>query len=1340
MTTSRIRVLFCLSVFLSALTLAKAAGAHAADEAGEDQLLFDGSQKLSGVTIAADPDDAGNDVASWTGATKGHRLALVQKTIDLSAQEALSFRFYSAQADGHGIVIICDSNEPGGEGSYYHVKFVVDWEGWKDVVIPLSAFSSSRTPAGWQKIDKILFANSGYHGTKPNPEANYLIDDVVALAEKPAVEPMAKDQALELSTINGSHTARFEIDPSQEHIYGIRYEIKGESGAEVRLRQYRTYTESDALRHKYEVIGHHWDPVVTDGWETRRHEFLTKKGSAAIELDFNLKGDQPLALRNIEVVKGGFPDDPPLAEAPYLDWIESLQPDMSNAKGSPLLDFAPGGTGLYDSKNYNVYVDATEQAKLEKEVAPYLELSVQELIDLVPTQRPFEFKPHWGADYTWTPDKPEQVFDAKTGELFDWEKQYPIQGYEEVVAPSGNTVRYAYHDTDLSDKKYEGQRIYVERFLNDARTDALFRAGYGMAGLYRKNGDMEYGVRSAAIFWAMWRGTPDWPVHGRPAWNSPKVDRHMVEPDFYEWFSFVIDGDWYVNNTGILGFPARYFDLIRDQQPVWDALATQQAVNVSDPRMEAAEGLLHLAEQIMIRDAYHRTNEFVFFHNLSGSANRSLIQLGRTLGIPDLTHYGLHKVEGAFRTRFMSDGVFPESMWYTGDQFARQSEALNSLQEYTDPAGYECPWDGQRLDVKNPTDSVATYGSVKDAIDRQYYPDGSRHTIHDSWAESANDYKADLEGNARKEVSPYLFRAYGHAILGRGQEPHRIESHLHFSGRYNHGHYDMLNLILWANGDELASDIGYTHISRFGTSTLSHNLVVIDQSVQSGGSGEGDLLMWDARKGSPQVVQAAQGESKVYEQADLYRRSLVMLPFGEDQTAVLDIFEVKGGSRHDWMANGNADYPQQLTSDLKPDETLDNLGLDGEAMKGPGPGGGDSDADEKMAEEKVGSPSYFYGAFRNAKVTRMDMPWSATMSPGKQATDADAWAGGRAKSTDPKPSLRLHWLGPVEGKAILAEGPRNRYFNELKNKPAAREAWADLRMPKIIVSREGDNLDSTFVAAWEPFNQQPFLESAAAVKLSEGEGMGWELGDGKTTYQVLYQPNEDRGTVGTDTLTSDGRFAIRGTTPDGVELNLYGGRVIEDQSLAIRVQAAAQMPVTALSHEGDTFVMTVEAPSGDGSGDVRYDAAEGEYVRFSQAGHNNRWFRIDRIESSQGQLRLTLADDPGFTFDADADVLRETYFPHRVTRGKATVALPAWVNARISQSTDTTELFIRSSGTTELTLKNHGNSGVQIQSPQPDDNGSWESLPATTSGSDLQVVVRFDEVSSQWTQLRIKKN
>ncbi|MGE9290087.1 MAG: heparinase II/III domain-containing protein [Puniceicoccales bacterium] len=1147
-----------------------------------------------------------------------------------------------------------------------------------------------------------------------------------SLVERKAggVDPVCSDPVL-LSPDKPRYSIEFAVDGSEERIYGIEYEFRGEPGGRMKIDLVSTIDESGKVTEHLDVADRHWQLPVLDGWEGKGFEFLTRKDDVWIRIEFVMDGNQPVELRHVRAVEGGLPGGGVIPEAPDLDWIDSLRPNLENAEDSPLLTLSPGGGDVWNYKRNDFWISPKRARELAARVEPYMAMTVPEIVDLVPTKRPFRIGGYLESPfYYWKPETPKVIYDKKTGKVFDYRSLYPIEGYEEVIAPSGKVVSYAYHQTDESDERYRGQRLYVDQFQSDTRLHALLHAGYNMAAVFRQGGDPEYGVRSAAILWAVARNMPDWPSWGTPFWNSPYSDRRLQDPDFYCWFTFVMGGQWYVTDAGVLVWPARYFDLIRDFPEVWKALAEE--VDEPNPRMETASGLLHMAKMALKRDANYRSNAFVFHHNLSGTVNRSLIQIGRVVGEPELVHYGLRKVEGAFRERFMADGVFPESYWYTLDQFNRQSQALDMLEGYSDPEGYVADLDGTRLIVGDPRESVPTYDRILQALQHQAYPDGTAHTVHDSWSQTANPVDSrTLDQRSRDEVEPYLFPAYGHGILGRGVAPNRIESHLHYSGYYNHGHRDMLNLILWANGDELVSDIGYSHITQYNGSTLSHNLVVVDRSVQATGMHAGNLLAWYARKGATQVIQADQGPIPAYSQCSIYRRALLLLPFDEGRTAVLDLFEVEGGSRHDWMANGSADYDAVVTSSLKSAQVLDNLALDGIPVEDPLPWGADSKA--RYTQEKVGEPSLFYGSFRNAKIAEMEKAWWVRMSPGAPVSPETPWAGDRAKSSLPKSSLQLNWMEPLDGKAIIAEAPRNRYKNELHHKKEASEVWSDLRMPKIIVSREGEELKSLFAGVWEPFYDRPFLTQVVRISELQGEGHGWVLEDSHIRKTVLYRPLENGGELRADGLAGDGRFLIESVKGSRFDLDLFEGSWIENGRLRAELKPGEERLLIRTESSADSYAFWVEGTA--------EEISPGGFIYVVQEGESNRWLQLDSIESSGGNTKLILADDPGFEFDSQSRILKETYFPHRKTSGLLTVRIPSWLNLQA----DLEKQWLRIRGRGAVTLRLNG-FGQEVNSVQIKQHG-LESLPTSLDfryeEDGIIISIPAEKMSENWRSIEI---
>src|SRR5699024_6135167 len=93
-----------------------------------------------------------------------------------------------------------------------------------------------------------------------------------------------------------------------------------------------------------------------------------------------------------------------------------------------------------------------------------------------------------------------------------------------------------------------------------------------------------------------------------------------------------------------------------------------------------------------------------------------------------------------------------------------------------------------------------------------------------------------------------------------------------FTPKYGHNHWDPLSLALYAEGQELLPDIGYTHtIYRYSTlSTLGHNTVTVDaEDMGPTGTDGGSVEVFDHR--DPVVQMMRSDFATAYEQTSRYQ-------------------------------------------------------------------------------------------------------------------------------------------------------------------------------------------------------------------------------------------------------------------------------------------------------------------------------------------------------------------------------------------------------------------------------------------------------------------------------------
>jgi hypothetical protein len=1139
---------------------------------------------------------------------------------------------------------------------------------------------------------------------------------------RPAANPRA---AVDLAD-KPARLARLPLPRDAEAVYGLSFEVSGEPGAIVVPTRIRTYDRQGRERQSIGVNNGYgtFRAAATATPTHGRIEFFAKRGAATVELEVSRQGEGAARVTGLTLVPGGFPDDPPVPGPPYLDLIDGLRPnrDLAARPQKP----------------------ASRPAPVPADLQPFLAVAPADLARMVPELKPFHggFGPwpvigHQWAGYEklqWDPREPTVIRDAD-GKPFDARKQFPVTGTEKVVGVNGKTFELAYHQPPESqwDQVVRQQlkesvadwrkndpplaRIYVDLIGADVVATRLMKAALAMADRYERTGDREAGLRAAAIFHGFARVAPNWPIYGNPYFRGPW---QFGEPDGYErWFSFPIMM-WQPPSYGSVARPVEAFAKLDDS--IWTDVS--QSLGVRDAWSDTADGLfLHLTRVSLKFDAYQRTDPWTYYHNTIGGQIGAYLRVGRAVGTPDLIHYAIHKAEQSVRYTTMPDGMFPESTSYHLDMIGGLQRALAVVHDYSDPPNFR-PLRGTRIEHYRAGDRSPLFRRAQSLIDRLNFPDGGAVTIHDTWP------TRDAGRLAKpRPAGTYLLPDFGHAVLGHGGGDDALEAHLNYSGVYNHGHVDMLNLTLWAYGDELVSDLGYTHLGPYLADTPIHNLVVVDRASQRRHqqSHGGDLLAWfpgHGRDDAARVVEA-DADEQAYSppRVTRYRRGLVTVPFGPGRNAVLDVFDVAGGSLQEWTFNGVSDYRQQVHSDLP----LKPLGRPSLSDRDEPPITDPLDPRLGFASPQEGRSGQF-AAFRNVRVAPNDRPWTLTLSPGEVLPADHAWANRRATYDGQRPSLKVHFLGPQGGEVFVTDAPRHR--NRSDKGQAQRTEWADHTMSKVFVARRTDDataqpLTSRFTAVWEPFLTQPFLRGAERLAdVPERDGTAVRIDGGSHgSAVVLYRWAErDAATLSGGGVTLDGRFASLRSDAQGRPraLDAYDLRSISAGDLRVELTPPPPAPLVAIEplpaqpqgEPSDADLLKVRAapdafaPVAGGT-----DGPE-RVVRIRQQGGPARWLPLAAVKPDQaGTVGLQLTRPGGFTYDAASGSRLETYFPFRAFRGPVSVDEPATLHVRWSDEAaagDAAAATIRLSATAAGKLRI---SGAAVETRRAG-GGSWTLVDA----------------------------
>ena len=263
-------------------------------------------------------------------------------------------------------------------------------------------------------------------------------------------------------------------------------------------------------------------------------------------------------------------------------------------------------------------------------------------------------------------------------------------------------------------------------------------------------------------------------------------------------------------------------------------------------------------------------------------------------------------------------------------------------------------------------------------------------------------------------------------MLRRGTGGHRTVFTLHHHKFANsHTHFDALSTILWADGREMLSDLGY---ALFGirerytwyNASLSHNTLTVDTLNQRAPNGVANYLHHG------EFFSACEGESW-----DSYRficepfaRQIALVDGPRGRPYAVDIFRGGGGTIHDWALHGEG-----------PSLSVEGVELD--------------------------------------PVARF---------PGKDYAYAEV-SEVRTGSMDGSARARWNWPDGAILEAHLAHQAPSQIF--VTRSPGMRlREQQDRRIHSLFVRREGEDLRSQFVAAYDPHREDPQVLDITVLEVS----------------------------------------------------------------------------------------------------------------------------------------------------------------------------------------------------------------------------------------------------------------
>ncbi|MCK5803832.1 MAG: heparinase II/III family protein [Lentisphaeria bacterium] len=846
-------------------------------------------------------------------------------------------------------------------------------------------------------------------------------------------------------------------------------------------------------------------------------------------------------------------------------------------------------------------------AAYEKAVERVMGVSDNEMLSFVPVKPFVRFcycpNCHGGAQgsgiYTWSAGSPDQLTCKYCGMVFPNDK-YPCDRAIEGMNALGETVTYRYHqDTTRKDL-----RIFIPGHILMFKRAWVLKQAHALALAYHVTGKEEYARRVVLALDHIAEVYTHYPVMKQ--WITTFEFQSQTPPYHSAGGKW---GRWMASELPS-GVPAIY-DLVYDSVE-FDKLSTVRGYDVREK-----------FETHFLKATWEYTNTFKrHTGNMAPFYLRVAAQIGKVINEPDYVHWA-HK----WLLEILVGGCFYDGMWSEAPSYHYQvigglATGFAELKGYSDPPGYANRDTGKRFDSLDPEKDIAFFAKARHAPAAVGFPDGRVCPIHDTWANTRLH-------KPRTETSSQILPGYGHAALGRGAGVDQMQAHLHFSGCHGHAHYDGLNLILFAKGREMLSDIGYSHtkLRHFAVDTIGHNLVVVDRLQQNHRNADGDLLAFFPNAQGINVVEA--DGKRAYANIsglDRYRRVLALIPVSGQDAYTVDVFRVRGGSTHDWLMHGSANHDMTAQCNVKPTGKRDNLLEPGETW------------DEPRTE---GSRFNSYGAIREVTSGSTDGGLLTTF------TYAD----------EPAKGVRIHLLGEGRTDVFLGRSPSIRRAGSDSNK-----VW-DYWMPQLVARRTGTApLASNFVAVHEPFAGNAFIESVSSLALTPAAetAIALQVRHGDTIDTIISTldspPYPERVTA--NGISIRGRMGIvRQVSGRTTGMWLFEGESLTAKDAAVTTEKASyQGRIQASLREADgagqdAFLTDAELPVGT--------VLHGAWMIVTHGNGYTHGYAIDRVARRDGKTVVYLLADHGLRISGNQT--HEVYFPRRKIPGVNTFRIPTSV-------------------------------------------------------------------------------
>lgn len=820
---------------------------------------------------------------------------------------------------------------------------------------------------------------------------------------------------------------------------------------------------------------------------------------------------------------------------------------------------------------------------------------IQDLLELIPDRIGFIFtglpempELHPYQLYQLTPDAQSMVA-LKTNTVYP-NSQYPEDKVLTVVNSLGQTLEYPYYEDE------EGKQYFLSAHLWYLQKDYTLRETNNIA-----TADPLGAARLLHRFAQVYEGYV--PTTDYIWYNHPLADGSG--PPFNYW-----GGMWYRWSAGELS----------NLRPILQAYAKVKQTNAfAVLSQEVGEDVeKRLVEKLIIPSLDYVLSFPKMLSNMNYTQWLGLIDAGKVMKEPDYIHAAVEWMIRYVETQYLSDGFWKEvTPSYHVQSTNGMISAMTQMEGYSDPVGYISPRSGAHYDNVDMRSDFPIISKAAEIQNILVYPDGRTLPVQDSWAN-------ERSRTPQIDIGSMLLPASGIARLAQGKGVDQMQVYLGFVPKYGHNHFDPLNLNLFAQGQEMLPDLGYTYTKYryFTTSTLGHNTVVVDSKNMENNnvSKHGGNIELFAPAGPVQTMRASWDNA--YSATSQYSREPWLISFpGEigGEGYVLDLFRVSGGSRHEYTLHGDANHDAIFETDL-------SLQPYGPYLLPPGTVVREAENFNESGTAQGHYPAYIY-----------------VNDVQKAQLDSDRYELNLVTTDGGTEMANMKITGLLEtgnNELYLGRSPSIRPTRLSGRSMDTNDEAVQYDMPKMVLRREGPNLQSTFITTMEPYldGTGPRIEEVSRLQPTQApEGaVAVKVTYGDVTDIMLSNPRHPEQPLMVEDITLLGEVGFIRMV-DGVVNSMYlvGGTSLQKGSLE----------VTDVGPLAGTITGTMRKAAGDPFDAVITDTMlpadlaatlPGKYVVLTHPDQTTRGYEIGDIRIEQGRTIMILAEhDPGFEIYAD---------------------------------------------------------------------------------------------------------